>query len=358
MKDIALIVLGAFGGIGLVLLILFLNPDKVEKWTALFWKGVAAFPRLFRRAKRKYVEHDLQGRINDFTKGLVREAPYLPRVRVKVDWTDETLTRAAFLNNDEVIIRLRREDPQEQNFVHGAYHFISSTLLHKVKRYISQSHRESIDLYVLMRLFEREKPSVTGYFLDSYLHPKAQPDGKVVGYFDAYSRFDKSGHFYPVFLQELDFLGTKVFGGRKDDKIISEVNALIKFLDVLSQRSLGSDEQDLNFCKDYCKFALVIVGKSYKITPTGDVWVNFIRRSLIPQSIDTLYLLGPRDNKSIMEAVAAGVDDTYEVFRRHEGRVVLISRGKHVPRDQFLIVLRRIGAPVFQGSKNTGVSND
>lgn len=63
-------VASAFGGGGVILLILFFFPGKVEKWSVMLWKVVCF---LTRKGERKIVAHDIQARVNEFSKSLKKE---------------------------------------------------------------------------------------------------------------------------------------------------------------------------------------------------------------------------------------------------------------------------------------------
>ena len=147
-------------GIGTALIILFLiifNPEKFEKWLALVYKFLAMFPQLFRAAHRRYVRYDLQGRINEYTKGLSSRGDFLVYERVKVEWTKGSIDREAFLAQDEVVLRLSRDDPRDLNFVHAAYYFVSKSLIHRMKPYLSDDQRDALDLYITSELLRSEK---------------------------------------------------------------------------------------------------------------------------------------------------------------------------------------------------------
>jgi hypothetical protein len=356
-QSLLALLIALFGGIPLVVIVLAFiawNPEKVEKWGSILLRLLSLFPRLFKGARKKYVQYDLQGRINSFTKGLVKAAPFLKRNRVRIQWIDETVSKQAFLDDGHVILRLRREDPDDRNFVFGAYHYVSTSLLSKTRRYISPSHREAIDLFVTTKLLEKEKPSVMEAFLDEYLHPKtADPKGKVNRFFDSFTKMDKGDLFYPVFLQELHFLGNKVFGRRQDDKIIREVNGLIVHLDQLAERKIGEDVPGrLDFCRDYCRFGVIIVGRQYNVTPEGDVWVRYIDKHVAPKLIESLYILGPSENRSVIEHVCTSIGKRYEVVRAKSSKVRLTRQdGTRFHADRYLVVLRLRGAEVFQESE-------
>ncbi len=341
--------LTAASGLGALFVFLLLNPEKIEKWSALVWRGLAAFKTVFRGAHKQYIKHDLQGRINEFAKGLQGEAPYLSETRVQVEWIDADVTRKSFLEDGKVILRLRRDDREEMNFVHGGYMFVSTSLLAKTKRYISPSQSQAIDLYVTTKLFEKEKAAVVGVFLEEYLHTQVGETGsKLANYYDSMAKLDKSGLFYPVLLQELDFLGAKVFGRRQDDKIISEVNSLIEFLAPIASRKIG-DEGDLDFERDYCCFAIMIVGKPGRLAEAGaQPYITFVKTQLAPRNIETIYVLGRQENRAVLDLVSSGLETSYERLRSRRSKVTLRYDDQEVERDQYLIVLRRRGIAIYR----------
>lgn len=343
--------LGGVSTTGLILVYLLLHPEKIEKWSALLWRFLSNLGTLFKFAHKQYIKHDLQSRVNEFARGLSKEAPFLGSKRVRVEWVGPDITRKSFLRDDRVILRLRRDDPEDFNFVHGAYMFVSTSLLFKVKRYLSQSQRKAVDLYVTTSLIEQGKPSVKAHFLENYLHPQlADTESKAARFFDAFAKIDEGGYFYPVLLQELDFLGQKVFGARKDDRIIVEVSSLINFLEPIALRHIGDEEVDLDFRQQYCRFAIVIVGRSYKLTPSGEVYTDYIRKNLVPEKMETVYVLGLWENRRIVRSICKALGDVYEQCRIRTSRVVLRYGDKRVERKQFLVVLRMKGIKLFQPS--------
>ena len=355
MSQVIAYLIAVFGG-GFVVLIpivtvIFLYPEKVEKWCALLWRFLSFFGSLFRGAHRQYVKLDLQGRLNEFSKGLARDAPFLAETRVEIKWVDEDVTRKAFLEEGKVILRLKRNDPDRRNFVHGAYMFVSASLLAKAKRYISPSQCQSLDLYMTTSLLEKEKPSALGFFLDEYLHPEtAKADSKIGRYIDSFTKIDEGGLFKSVVLQELSYIGDKVFGRRQDEKIISEVNDLIELLESIAVRRIG-EEGDLKFTRGYCRCAIMIVGKPSKESEAGhQPYVWFVRNQLIPQRIETLYVLGLWENKGLIDLVCRCLDEPYEKVRTQRSNVILHYGDEKIQRDQYLVILRMKGARVLQAS--------
>lgn len=189
--------LAFFGGGGLAAVVvayLLLRPEKIQIWSSILW-GVLSHIKAFAGfAHKRKVQYDLEGRLNDYIRVVRQEAPYLANSRVKVEWTERNLTKKGFFEDGKVLVRLKRDDPQDTNFVHGVYWTVSTGFLFKAKRYISKPQREAVDLYVTTKVLEQEKPSVRGIFLDRYLHPKTkEPHSKVSAYFDDFMMIDKGG---------------------------------------------------------------------------------------------------------------------------------------------------------------------
>src|SRR5438552_2869331 len=118
-----------------IIFIAALNPEKAEKWLAILSKLLSRFDGLFKQAHKNYVKYDLQGRVNTFTRSLDDSAPFLAAHKVEVQWVDGEVTKESFLKSYKVIIRLKRDDPEEMNFVIGAYAFVSNSLLYHTKKY-------------------------------------------------------------------------------------------------------------------------------------------------------------------------------------------------------------------------------
>jgi hypothetical protein len=232
--------------------------------------------------------------------------------------------------------------------------FVSTSFLYKLKKYISPSQGQAVDLKVTIDLLRKEKASTVGLFLEEYLHPRtSKPGAKIPELLDTFERLDEGGLFYQVLLQELELLGDKVFLGtkHKNSKIIAEVTKAIEFLERVARRNVG-EEVPMDFYGDYCCFAVRIVGKKAKMTPSGEVYFKLIKKNLIPKGTDTLYLLGTWDNKDIIDNICAGVEDTFEKHRTHKSKVVLTYKEgeeqRPQQREQYLVILRKKGSDIFR----------
>lgn len=351
MSEILKVVIPSLSVGGLLLLLLLLVPEKIEKWSALLWKALSQLRGIFSSAHKKYLKHDIQGRVNDFSKRLRKKTPGLADERISVHFVDPTEARNALFDRDELIVRLRRDDPHDQNFVHGAYLFVSAALLRKPKRYLSPSQRDALDLYVCSKLLQEEKISVVDFFLREYLHPKTdQPKSKVAVLVDDYSVIDSGGLFYPLLLQELEYLGNKVFGRRRDDLVHAEVRGLIEFLKPIATRKVG-EENDLEYDGQYCRFGIVMVGKPSKMMQSLEPYVGYVQKVLVDRGAETIYLLARQENKAQIDEVCRRFSNGYEVARQVQFQRHLHYEDRSELAEQYLAILRKKGIQIVQPSQ-------
>jgi len=352
MDTILKYVLPSLTPVTILLIALLLAPEKIEKWSALLWKALSHCGDAFKSAHKRYVKHDLQGRVNEFVRRMRRDVPGITDEKLHIEWVDPHMERSSFIENGKIVLRLKRDDPEDHNFVHGAFLFVSNSLLHKPKKYLSVSQREALDLFVCTKLIQEEKESIVSVFLDEYLHPKTvDTKSKVAVYVDDYSIIDGGGLFFSLFLQELGYLGEKVFGKRRDDLIHKEVNTLIGFLKPIATRKIG-DDNDLNFTGEYCKFGLVIVGKPHKLLTSIQPYVNYIRSQLVSKSVETIYLLARKENARRIDEICNVFAELYECARKIDFARHLHYEDRKESVPQHLAILRLRGTELIHPSTN------
>lgn len=345
----------AAGIVVIFVVLIALNPEKLEVWASIVNKMLSGFGGAFKSAHRRYVKHDLQGRINSFTKQVSKSAPYFENTQVVIEFVDVQQDKKAFLTEGKTIIRLRRDDPDDLNFVHGSYWAVATCLLPKVKRYISPSQRQALDLYVTQSIIKRQKVHVIEHFLEQYLHPgfNGKMEGsqeKVQRLFEQFSKIDKYGVFYPLFLQELYFLSQKVYGGPKKEQIISEASRLVDFLERVSGRLIGQ-EMELEFRGEYCRFAIVIVGKSFKVeSDEHQVYINYIQKIKSTHNLETIYVLGKQENQRFIDEVCGQLSSEFEIYKKHKYEGELSTQNGKVRQKGYLVVVRCLGVELYQSA--------
>jgi len=328
------------GPITIIVLILLFCPEKIEKWSVLLWKVVYC---CCKKGSDKIVKHDIQGRINEFARYLESEMKELRLHGLELEWIKETETEEQFLKNNRVVIRMRNHRNQNRNFVNATMMYLGKSFLHKTKKYLAKYQRESVDIFVGKKLFEKEKPDIVDHFFDEYFGSKITDDKRIAELIEKYEIIDKVGMFFPVLIQELVFLGEKVFFKVNRDIIITEVKSLIDFLFGYSQREVGEEIQT-EFEGTYCRCGIMIVAKWFK-REKGDTqpYVNHIK-SLLEKDIEDFYIVGPTkdNNKSFVDEVVYDIMTTLSM-RKYTAKTFnakIMIGGERTPVNNYLVMLR------------------
>lgn len=315
--------------------------EKIQKWSVVFWKFIRIF---WKKAERKIISNDIEGRVNEFTKSLEKEMTNFQPIGVQIQWVEESESPSAFFSDDKLIIRMRGHRDQNKNFVYASMVFISKAILTKAKKYISKTQKESVDLFIGKKLFEKEKPQVIDRFFEDFFSPRME-SGKIAELIEKYNIIDKAGLFFPLLVQELTFLGEKVFWHRRDDRIIAEVTNFISFLEDYANREIGEVELPQNFEGIYSRCGIMIVARAYKrelgnISPYTD-YIN----GLIEKRIDTVYIIGPafETNVKFIDQIVGQVEQEgslkkYAEPRRYKAKIMI--NGKRQAINSYLLVLR------------------
>lgn len=340
-EELSKYVIGALGGGGLILFILFLFPEKVEKWSVILWKIIYF---LIQRGEKKIVAHDIQASVNEFSKSLKKEIANFEPVGISIRWITEKETPAEFFKENKLIIRMRQHADQNKNFVYASMIFIAKVLLRKTKKYLSPNQTESIDLFVGRKLFEKEKPQIVDQFFEEYFSPKALSSDKIMELVEKYEIIDKVGLFFPVLVQELTFLGEKVFYKPRSDKIITEVIAFINFLQKYAEREVGEEKTPQNFEGAYCRCGIVIIASQLK-REIGDLnpFIVYIKK-LAERRLENIYLIGSasKENRNFIDQISKEIQRKFRLqkYTSREFKAKIKIKGERKEVDNYLILHR------------------
>ena len=161
---------------------------------------------------------------------------------------------------------------------------------------------------------------------------------------EKYEIIDKVGLFFPVLVQELTFLGEKVFYKPKNEKIIVEVTGFINFLQKYANREVGDNATPQNFQGSYCRCGIVIIAKSSK-REIGNVspYINYVGK-LLTEKLENIYLIGSafEENKTFIEQISVEIQKKFKLekyaTRKFIARIKVKGERKEV--DNYLVHLR------------------
>lgn len=304
MEQAIITLISSFGTAAVIGAFIFLNPEKSEKWLSITFGWLT---KAFNVGEKQYAALDVQGRVNEFVKDLRVKSPHVADVGVKIAWVESAEKESPLRDEGRLVIRMRRHEDQDRNFVQASMVFIATEFLSKTKKYLSKSQAESLDLFFAKELFEREKPHIADKFFDEYFAP-AVDNAKVADLLERYGMVERVGLFFPVLVQELEHLGQKVYFKPKKEAIIGEVNRFIGFLEDYANRTVGDTTTPTNFGGAYLRCGIVIIAKRYKREVIGDIepYLKYVD-TLLERKIETVYLIGSaeEDNVQFVENITA-----------------------------------------------------
>ena len=338
-------IIGSYGFAGVLLVLVcywLVLPEKAEKASAHIYKLLRFF---WHGAEKRYIKHDIQSHVNDYVNNfLTKNIKNFKPVNLKLQWVDEVQDEEHFIKSGSLVVRMRVSDNQSRNMVNASMIFIAQNLLPKTKHYISGKQKRSIDLFVANKLFETQKESIVKQFVEDYLVGETS-DKKIGDFYEKYYLIDKAGIFFPVFLEEMNFLGEKVFPNRRDNVIFQEVGGLIEFLHKHATRIVGTDSSAPIFSGEYCRFGIVIVGRNAIIAARGQTpYVNHIK-ALAGKNAETIYLIAPHKNSRFLSELCSDMfleGIGYEVYNELDYKAVIYKdQDLHEEVSNHLVVLRK-----------------
>ncbi|WP_319416456.1 hypothetical protein [Marispirochaeta aestuarii] len=338
MDSLFAIVFSSLGTTIVLIVVAVFYWDRVEYFISSIMKVLSI---VIHSLRKKSVQLNVQSRINLSIKRLKRFSTDLESEKISIDWIDKTQNRKAFLDDGITVLRLKKDDTNEQNFIHGTYLYVATCLLFKVKNHLNPSQKETMDLFVTSDLIRNEKNSAIDFFVENYLRPAVVDKPRKQKYLTNYKLIDEHGLFYPLLLNELNFLGKKVFTSVGKQQLNEEFDSIITFLVRASNRKLGDDFSDLEFYGKQTRLIIVIIGKRDKVDDPKR-YVDFIESISKKNSIFSVYAVGDIKNKKVIDNVCNSISHSFKMINSGKSDATLNTRsGEKIRIEQYYTVLRR-----------------
>ena len=163
-------------GTSATLIYLLLHPDLAEKWASVIYRVVYFITKY---GSKKIIKHDIQGRVNSFSRILAKEMSNYDPVGINIQWVDKDETETDFFKDNKLVIRMRHHHDQDKNFVFASMVFVSKSVLTKAKKYMSINQKESLDLFIGKKLCQRERSRISERFFDDFFGPKTDSNKRI-----------------------------------------------------------------------------------------------------------------------------------------------------------------------------------
>lgn len=250
----------------------FLNIDRVEKWSA---KIAAAFSWISARAEKASVARDIQGRIYEFRRrpdyrfGL----PY----GLKIRWQKgETV---AELKEGEVLVIMEEHKSQSRNFVNALTAYLAIASMPNVRPYCPSKVKRAVELVLEYKIILQERTDAVEIFKEETLTPETKADSELASLVDKLEEFERAGVFSRIFLREMVKYGDELKGAMPSSSDWVPINDLVDMLFGLVTQPRGVlDDRPFAVNHERMKFVIVRVASFHTLVTRGtDAHVDFAK---------------------------------------------------------------------------------
>lgn len=337
-----LIVVGTPTAIALLLLLGALShPQETVYWIGRIG---ACFGWASAGVARKSLAGRLESRINKFAVRSYQSIEHVDPSGARIDWVKSDAEVDSALNADgDVVIYLNPSRPEGENLSRAALMYVSHKFLPRAKLYMSARQKQSMDLFVTGKLLDDVNSDIAPAFFATFMGPATLDDDKIATLVEKYVVMDRAGLFFPVFVQELVFMGEKVALGAARKAVESEVRNLLDFLDGRANRVLGDDTVPMSYEGRFCHCGFVIVAKAEKLARQGtEPYIRAISEYW-SEGYENVYVMGGADTAHIIDAIVSEAETRtrlIQVVRKEYTAQVQDSPGRWREIKSVLILFR------------------
>ena len=301
-----------------------MNIDKFEALGAFISK---LFAKKSRRAEKKFIQLDIQSKIDGFCKLLRKETGLLEKKGITIKWIDtKEIDRDAFFKNGELILVMCPHDAQEKNIVNATLAFIRKGTLWKARGYIDYKVEKGVDFTLAKKIFCQDQScDCLDYFTEMIVIPELKKSPELRGLIGKMETLDNSGLFTRIFLRELYRFGFK-FPRTATEKDFRETKDFAEFLFRIAEK--GRDKEvPLDFEGETIKVSIVLVARREKAIAMDVGPYNKAISFILDRRIRTIYILATGSNIILGEKISAKL--------KKEQRLVFVKSNKYqIRRDQ------------------------
>jgi uncharacterized protein YdhG (YjbR/CyaY superfamily) len=355
---LTLVAVGTPAAVALALLFGALaNPQKTVYWIsqvgALFGWASAGIAR-------RSLAGRLESRINDFAVYSYRTIQHVDANGARISWVQSDAEVSAALNADgDLVVYLNPSRPEGENLARAALMYVAEKFVPRAKLHMTPRQRQSMDLFVTGRLLDRADEEMASQFFSAFMGPATVTDDKLAALVEDYHLMDRAGLFFPVFVQELVFMGEKVALGGARRAVGGEVRGLLDFLRSRANRVIGDDTVPMSYEGTFCKCGLVIVAKADKLRELGiDPYVQAIA-AYASDGYENVYVMGGADTQSAIDEI---VDEALvrtrliEVVRKEYDAEVQQQAGAWRKKRHVLVLLRSASVQRYMNTPREAVT--
>ena len=269
MSDLAqaLLEYGGWGLLALVLILVIINIESVEKAAGdllsfFAWAGGGI--------RRRSIRSRIQGQVNQFSRSLDAEAKGLIPYNMRLEFI-RAVDRAELLGQKSlVIVRIRDRKDDDRNLVHAMLAFCPVGLLPQARPYLGNPLSLAIDLTTTRKLLNRLRHySALQYLYDHVLPQEKSEFPDLDQLCSRFDYLDERGLFTRVILREFRDFGASVESHYPQPDHAAEARNFVEYVHTVACREPGEEMVERGYKGNYISTAFVLIGTGWRIQTEG-----------------------------------------------------------------------------------------
>ncbi len=278
---------GWIAALVIILLLVIDDPDRAEKIKEIFF--LPTF-RLFKRGSRQYIAAKVGYTSTQFLKQkLLPLLPSTANVKIQIRWvkspSDPVLTE-----NGNLILYMRETNDQTRNILAATQVALPRVVCTTLRPCLQKDLEDAVDLVLLRKLATALGKHAEPVFQRYFLRASTEDNVKLQGLFAKLVELDTHGTFVPIFLEELNELGERLYTSGDNTDQTKEITHFLEFLLTEARRKEREDIK-LDYFSSTFSVGIIILAASYKVLREGvSPYINRIDQK-VRQGCDSIYII-------------------------------------------------------------------
>ena len=267
----------------------------------------------FKTLEKRAISADIEGAINESVNIFQDELPNGWIKKANIKWVKEQ--SLSDLEEGEVIMRLKPQENQDSNLVHGIYCFFSSSLFPKTKEIIPGSTSKAIAIQISKRTIENNRNYILKSFENEIIEREIKTSPDILDYLEDFDKLDKRGFFTSSFLREIDIVAEKIrFSSQRNrfrEEIQETINHTKRFIEALPDAP--NELWTRNGVVGSYRFLLVKNPRKFAYK----IYVNRVKMGF-DAHIDHLYIMGSKREEKFVNKVISRIQKEIPSYKLKE----------------------------------------
>lgn len=289
----------------IIIINLIANPDKAQRYAALFhglWSSFSV------NSERKAVAYNAQSIIGSFASTVNKQIPDFEAPGIKIEWiTSEKADN--FMEDGTVVIRLKDHRNKKSNLSAIARAYVEEGITSPYKAYLGVPLRQALQSFIVVKILRyHDNYSAFSHFVQENLEPILN-DPNVKEAYKKCEEIDSRGHLTRLALRELYMMVRRHYSNlAPTDELTTEIVGFFDWLHTISTRPRGRDAR-LSFDGHWIRCAIVLAARDETLDYHGtEAFERRIKKNL-SEGYRTVYVMALGHKRKVSSEIASLFED-------------------------------------------------